>query len=415
MWGFLGAMLLPFAFLITGSAGFAFSTVAACWIYFGRGHFEPRWCQVLDSDGKRKPPAVFFVPVWVYGILVIPLALGGFFLDLFYEPRSEGSRPDGQFADADLTNSNDSDKERFERANHAITSSQKGSVHGNTEQARELATEYSGLMKGLSEAAFTGGGQGIVSMTDGEFLVYCQVNEGKSVALLVHVPQLRQYKDDVRDTLANLSWKAARTLLKATGIPDDVELAVALRGTLLYGPIMIDRLGNEATSNDRSKESLYPFFPAALNDLPESAQDAGSMSDEAPVTPPEVRMAGEPESVQEPSNVNSAMESPERPKSHIKNESSTSFVATKADTGRFEIILHILQTGTNTKGNNKKARGLAAEFSARLRQVLEEKRDIQEGHDLSTHGRDFRVWCQMNEGKSVAFLVLRSPFASIQR
>ena len=324
VWGFLGVILLLPVFFVTGSLGVAFSVVAACWIYFGRGHFEPGASRNQGPDGKRIAPAVFFIPVWVYGILVIPLALGGFFLDLTVRGRNEGSHLQGQSEVAESTSVTNSDKERFQEANHAITSARKGSVHGNTERARELAAAYSGLMKELSEAAFTGGGQGIVSMTDGEFLVYCQMNEEESVAFLVHVPQLRQYKDEVRDTLSDLCWKAASTLVKSSGVPEDIELAVALRGTLLYGPIMIDRLQNETTADDRSEESLYRFFPEASEEIPEAVEGTTMAAEETSIAPVTEPTEGEPAAIGQTNNAAQEMLSTESPDSDLnKNDSSS--------------------------------------------------------------------------------------------
>lgn len=324
VWGFLGVILLLPVFFLTGSLGVAFSAVAACWIYFGRGHFEPGASRNPGPDGKRIAPAVFFIPVWVYGLLVIPLALGGFFLDLTVGSRNSESNLQGQSDVSRPTSLSHSDKERFQKANHAITSSRKGSVYGNTERARELAAAYSGLMKEISEAAFTGGGQGIVSMTDGEFLVYCQVNEEDSVAFLVHVPQLRQYKDEVRDTLSDLCWKAARTLVKSSGVPENTELAVALRGTLLYGPIMIDRLQNETTADDRSEESLYRFFPESSDQTPEVTQGLAITSEERSISPETDFAEGELSDIDQKADSDPEMQSDEGLDSAFNKDDSLS-------------------------------------------------------------------------------------------
>lgn len=256
VWGLLGILILPVVFLLTLSLGAALSTVAAFWIYFGRGHHEPRWFQEDEKPDRRIAPAVFFIPVWVYGTLMIPLALGGLVLDLTQRPAANAHTPVG----LGQVSEEQQRKASFDEANGAIASAKRGAVHGNTELARKLAGHYSGVLKQISKDAFSGGKEGVLSRTDGEFVVYCQANDDESVLFLVHVPELRQYKGDVRDALSVLTWKAAQELVLAAGAPDDIELAIALRGTLLYGPIMIDRVSVVQTADDWHQEDLFRFF-----------------------------------------------------------------------------------------------------------------------------------------------------------
>ena len=83
-WAALGVLVLLVVMLATGSIGIALTTVAAGWIYFGRGDFEPRWFQDEEQQDQRQAPTVFFIPIWVYGLLVVPIALGATTLELIH-------------------------------------------------------------------------------------------------------------------------------------------------------------------------------------------------------------------------------------------------------------------------------------------------------------------------------------------
>lgn len=255
VWALLGAILAPILLFATSSLSVALFAVAGFWIFFGRGNFEPKALTDLDNEGRPKSPTVFFMPVWFYGALVVPLALVAAGIEFangrILVPRDQDERQAAA----------DSGQSAFDAANDSITSAGTGVAHGNTEFARTLAEACSELMKDITAQAFTGGREGPVSLTKGNFVTYCHVNEQDSVVFLVHVPQLRQYKGDVRDTLAELSWTAARRLILETRASETMTLAVGLRGTILYGPIMIDSVSTESiVSSKGERADFYRYF-----------------------------------------------------------------------------------------------------------------------------------------------------------
>lgn len=153
-----------------------------------------------------------------------------------------------------------SSEDVFDNANRTITSSGGGHAYGNTETAIVMADQYSVMMKSMADEMFSGGKQRAISLTDGKFLTYCQVNDG-SCAFLVHVPQLRQYKGEVRDALSSIAWTVARAVVAESDLPENAMLGVGLRGTLLYGPVMVGPIATETTSAELKKDQLYQFFP----------------------------------------------------------------------------------------------------------------------------------------------------------
>jgi len=151
----------------------------------------------------------------------------------------------------------------FDAANREISSDDKGVAHGNTDQAKTMATDFSELMDAADEAFFSGGSEGGIDLTGEQFLTYCQIS-GNKVAFLVHVPKFKQYKDDVRDALISVAWLTANQVVSAAGLTDVEKIGVGLRGTLIYGGLAIGPPGEdpETTENAFSvdDELLYEFF-----------------------------------------------------------------------------------------------------------------------------------------------------------
>jgi len=154
-------------------------------------------------------------------------------------------------------------KANFEAANRKITTNGEGAAHGNSEKAKEAAAKFASTIKPLQPALFTGGsGRSLAS--GGDFVTYCQHNHD-SVAFIVHVPELRNYKDaKTRATLAMLAWTTANRA--ATELPfssTNPAVIVGLRGFGSYGPIWSGKLGGEPevkTDDLDEKRRLYPFF-----------------------------------------------------------------------------------------------------------------------------------------------------------
>lgn len=165
---------------------------------------------------------------------------------------------------------------------------------GNTPAAVEIAKRFSKALKNASDDAFTGGRERILDLTGGEFLTYCELHED-SCALLVHVPQYKDYQGEVRDALSALAWTIAVSTTGEHLDPGD-RLAVAMKGTLLYGDILVGAQP-ENDSNEigelGEKEDLYAFFPAPLARLPSAAVAVAEPAVEPETTSPFAQVAPE--------------------------------------------------------------------------------------------------------------------------
>jgi hypothetical protein len=152
------------------------------------------------------------------------------------------------------------EEQAFIDANNKIRVYKDQFAFGNTTEAIAVATNFSVTMMEMQKQLFTGGGQ-IHGMTAGKFLTYCQISPNK-IIILCHVPGMKDYKDDVRDALAELAWTTAQQA--AHGLPKESQLVVALKGSLLYGPVWSGKLSGSPLTKDKGRDALKDHYPSFL-------------------------------------------------------------------------------------------------------------------------------------------------------
>ena len=149
-------------------------------------------------------------------------------------------------------------------------------AHGNTPEAEHLAARLSQAMKKARVELFTESRTDPLDKeltTGGDFLVFCQLNADACV-FLIHVPDLRRFTSDGKESLAQLAYVAAARLLDAEKKTGVQKLVVATKGDLFYDRVIRsdyhaqspDPLrgahNDEVTPGVRAVEvpELYPFF-----------------------------------------------------------------------------------------------------------------------------------------------------------
>ncbi len=113
---------------------------------------------------------------------------------------------------------------------------------------------------------FTEGRSGDMSFSKGFFLTYCFVSQ-ESVALIVHVPDLRNYANDAQVTLSEFAWTLATEEARAK-VPKAIRLAVAVKGALDYSAILTGTISNDDEPLNglvtrhpvNHTKPLWPFF-----------------------------------------------------------------------------------------------------------------------------------------------------------
>jgi hypothetical protein len=111
---------------------------------------------------------------------------------------------------------------------------------GNSQDAEALASEMGEKMKLLRETMFSGSSKSGLSLSGGEFLTHCELHEG-TCAFLIHAPGLRKFNNEAKKALSDLAWISAQSVLQESDFPEGGELAVGLKGTILYDDIRTGR------------------------------------------------------------------------------------------------------------------------------------------------------------------------------
>lgn len=158
----------------------------------------------------------------------------------------------------------------FEAANRQINVYRDAVAFGNSPKAIATAATFSESMKKMREVLFEGGKKSGVSVSDHQFLTYCELRDSQC-AFIVHVPELRRFSKEAKESLGTLAWVTAQNALREQGAAQPgSRLAVGLRGIALYDRVLLGSLSatNEATENglaetvvgSRPEQRLRPFF-----------------------------------------------------------------------------------------------------------------------------------------------------------
>lgn len=183
------------------------------------------------------------------GYLALLFSVSFLVLDLTHkpDPADEGTEP-ATAASA------------LSRAEGKIITDSDGVAHGNSPAAVALAKQYSDALLKLRNENFTPAKNGGISLSGGQFIVYCELRPGRC-AFVVHVPNYRKFAGDAKESLAELAWESAQKTV-AGSLQNGDELAVGLKGTILYGAVMVGTAGDPTGPDEQIEDEdlLLPFF-----------------------------------------------------------------------------------------------------------------------------------------------------------
>ena len=189
---------------------------------------------------------------------------------------------------ADLATSNsavvaDDPSYRLRNVETAIlTPAPEGAGYGNTETAKRLASDFAKKIGIAREALIEGKSGGPFSLSRGKFVVHCELHPGSCV-FVVHVPAYRKFAPDAKKVIAQAAWIVAHETLSGTAKSGD-DLAVALRGTLLYGTVMTGKTSDSEELADfvtTNRDGLLAFFPAPAVEEPSKSEFEPSFAPDA--------------------------------------------------------------------------------------------------------------------------------------
>jgi hypothetical protein len=150
------------------------------------------------------------------------------------------------------------EQQGFAEANGRLTRYEGVEAFGNTPDARSRAQRFSTMFSSMREVLFTKGRSRGPSISEGHFLTHCEMRDGR-VAFLVHVPKLRNFTQDAQAALLDTAWAAARVTI--SDLPRErLQLAVGLRGALIYGEVGVGPASAARPARRGSMDDLFPFF-----------------------------------------------------------------------------------------------------------------------------------------------------------
>jgi hypothetical protein len=162
----------------------------------------------------------------------------------------------------------------FREANRLLISSHGQSGFGNNAEAVALAEAFSKKLKSLREEYFTKGKGDkdlFIALTKSDFPAYCLLSSNACV-FLVHVPELRRFTSEAKQSLGRLTWETAQETVKMGVHAPPARLVVGVKGELSYDPILIGKfvaapreMGEGIETQDSgvlSMRRFYPFFEA---------------------------------------------------------------------------------------------------------------------------------------------------------
>ncbi len=193
-------------------------------------------------------------------------------------------------------------------AESAINTDSRGRAHGNSARAKELAEAFASVMEEIDKEAFTDT-KAKIKLSGGHYVTWCELQKGRC-AFVVHVPEYRKFADDAKKVLHEAAWTAAQKIARKELKPGD-QLAVGLRGVLLYGAVIVGSItDNEPNAGKLEQgtdsDKLLPFFKSPEAEqlkAPAQAPPVAAAKKEGPATveqPKPVSPPAEPAPVARP-------------------------------------------------------------------------------------------------------------------
>lgn len=158
----------------------------------------------------------------------------------------------------------------MEKAEDFIRTYNGAEASGNTPEGTELAADFARELRVARGILIQDGKAGFADTTHGRFLTYCFLTK-KSSAIIVQVPNLRNFSEDAKLTLEESAWTIA-THLVGSKHPQAQKMILGIKGQMDYSSIISgsvntqDPLKGIEIHHPTSKEdAIWPYFisPAA--------------------------------------------------------------------------------------------------------------------------------------------------------
>jgi hypothetical protein len=177
-----------------------------------------------------------------WGVVAILILFGGYAAYKVFQVAQSAPRQPG--------------KAEFRSANSQIGSGGPA-ASGNNDKARQMAADMSKLMKSTREEAFSHAEKKSFMDEHDEFRTYCNLQEDQCV-FLIHVPELRRFTVEAKQSLAEAGWFFGQGLLGKRG--EHMRLVVALRGIAAYDRVLTGEYAPGKGEKWQLKPNTYDGF-----------------------------------------------------------------------------------------------------------------------------------------------------------
>lgn len=228
----------------------------------------------------RNSHTLFFIPPVPWAILATLIACAISLMALFEPPVSTHEKSTALFgssADNDscafngpsIASVTPAGQAAFDAANRLITLGKGQSAFGNTPAAEKLAAEFAeGIKLGRQLGVQAAKKKALISFSNGQFLTYCRINPN-SCAFMVHVPDLRKFKQDAKDYMIQIAWAIAMKQVNRLK-PQPLFLSVGIRGAFLYDAVyegsVLDLTDDDEIENEVSDSTQRAALAAEAED-----------------------------------------------------------------------------------------------------------------------------------------------------
>jgi hypothetical protein len=221
---------------------------------------------------KSSNPVVIILLVLGGGVLLVCLGCGGWLGFGFISGVRQGMEQAQQRQAQQAANGGRdlSGESGFKQANGQIAVKSGSPAKGNSDEAIKLAGEFSKNIRALREEFFTKRKkEPLFSLSEGEFLTYCRLDD-EGCVFLVHVPDLRKFKKEAKADLAELAWATAQSVVRSNLDSPPPRLGVGTRGIMFYDQAMVgnfladdEAVGNGIDARETGtgcEKLLFTFF-----------------------------------------------------------------------------------------------------------------------------------------------------------
>ena len=150
---------------------------------------------------------------------------------------------------------------QFKQAESFVAQSKAANGHGNTAAATKAAGVFSNILNSFRTEAISSGDSTKKSADTKSMTTWCEVHD-KRCLFIVRVPDLRRFTDGAKAALGEAAWLAAQVSARNLELPADTELAVAIKGVLLYdrmisGSLMADFDAGSPDAEELLESSIH--------------------------------------------------------------------------------------------------------------------------------------------------------------